>query len=90
MLDGSVDKYNARLVAKGFHQHPCLDYQETFNLVVKPKIVHLVFSIAISHGWPLCQLDVNNAFLQGTLTEEVYMTQPQGFIDFDHPSMSAS
>ncbi|RVW78567.1 Retrovirus-related Pol polyprotein from transposon RE1 [Vitis vinifera] len=47
--------------------------------------VRLVLSLAVSQGWSLRQLDVNNAFLQGTLTEDVFMSQPPGFIDRDHP-----
>ncbi|KAK1555457.1 hypothetical protein Q3G72_026733 [Acer saccharum] len=82
--DGSIDRYKARLVTKGFNQQPGIDYFETFIPVIKPTTVRLVISIAISHGWSLHQLDVNNAFLQGTLTEDVYMSQPPGFIDSDH------
>ena len=73
---GSMDKYNARLVARGFLLRPGIDYLDTFNLVVKPTIGRLVFSLATSHGWCLRQLDVNNAFLHGTLTEDVFMAQP--------------
>ena len=82
--DGSVDKYKARLVAKGFHQHPGFDYHDTFSSVLKPTSVHLVLSLATSHGWCLRQLDVNNAFLQGTVTVDVFMAQPQGFTSTYH------
>jgi hypothetical protein len=63
-----------------------VDYLETFSLVIKPTTIHLVLSIAVANGWSLRQLDINNAFLQCTLAETVYMAQPPGFIDSDNPT----
>ena len=63
-----------------------IDYSETFSLVIKQATVKLVFSIAVSCNWKIHQLDIRNAFLNGVLTEEVYMKQPLGFIDPTLPS----
>ena len=54
--------------------------------MVKPTTVRLVLSLAVSKGWPLRQFDINNAFLQGTLTEDVYTIQPPGYVDPKFPT----
>ena len=80
-VDGNIDIYKARLVAKGFMQTYGVDYQETFAPVAKLNTVQVLHSIAVNNDWPLYQLDVKNAFLNGDLNEEVYMDIPPGFKD---------
>lgn len=65
--DGTISIYKAILVPKCFDQRPSLDYSQTLNPVVKPVTIRLVLSLAISRGWSLHQIDVNNGFLQGDL-----------------------
>jgi len=77
--DGNINKYKAMLVAKDFHQMPGFDYKETFSPVVKHVTVITVLTLAVTNKWFILQLDVNNAFLNGYLEEEVYMIQLPGF-----------
>jgi hypothetical protein len=81
--DGSLERYKARYVLRGFTQCPGVDYNETFSPMLKPATVRTVMTLALSRDWPVHQLDVKNAFLHGTLTETVYCTQPIGFVDPD-------
>lgn len=80
--DGSIERYKARLVAKGFAHEYGIDYEETFALVARLTYVRSLLAISATHQWPLYQIDVKNAFLNGDLTEEVYMRPPPGY---SHP-----
>ena len=71
--DGSLAKYKARLVAKGFQQIKGVNYFETFSPVVKSATVRVVISLVIMNKWQIKKVDVNNIFLNGELTEEVFM-----------------
>jgi hypothetical protein len=85
--DGSLDRYKARWVLRGFTQRPGVDYNETFSPVIKPATIRNVLTLAVSRGWPVHQLNVKNAFLHGTLSETVYYSQPTGFVDPVHPQL---
>ncbi|KAL4561507.1 hypothetical protein LXL04_033674 [Taraxacum kok-saghyz] len=74
--DRSLARYKARLVANGKAQCPGIDCDENFSPVVKPATIRTVLSLAVSHNWPIRQLDVKNAFLHGHLQETLYMHQP--------------
>ncbi|GKA76473.1 ribonuclease H-like domain-containing protein [Tanacetum coccineum] len=77
----TLSRYKARLVGNGSSQQLGVDFDETFNLVIKPATIRMVLSLAVSRKWLIHQLDVKNAFLNSDLSETVYMHQPPGFVD---------
>ena len=83
--DGSIERFKARLVAKGFQQLASVDFFETFSPVVKASTIRVIFLLVVTYGWDVQQVDANNAFLNGTLQEIIFMVQPKGFEDSAWP-----
>ncbi|GJV26979.1 putative RNA-directed DNA polymerase [Tanacetum coccineum] len=84
-MDGKVHTYKARLVAKGYTQTHEIDYEETFSPVAKIKSIRIMLAIAAFHDYEIWQMDVKTAFLNGKLTEDVFMAQPEGFENEKYP-----
>src|SRR5690606_25365898 len=76
--NGNLERYKARLVARGFTQVPGQDFDEIFSPVVRFDSMRLLLAISASKRWKPRQLDVKMAFLYGFLKEEVYMQLPEG------------
>ena len=80
-MDGNVHTFKARLVAKGFKQTHGIDYDETFSPVAMLKSILILLAIAAYYDYKIWQMDVKTTFLNGNLLEDVYMTQPEGFVN---------
>jgi hypothetical protein len=83
VADGSIEKFKARFVARGFSQKEGIDYEETFSPVARYTSIRATMAIAAKMGWKLHQMDIKTAFLNGVIEEEVYVEQPQGFETHD-------
>jgi hypothetical protein len=81
---GAIDRFKARLVAKGFTQVYQRDYFDTYSPVIDIMSFFYMFAWAIARNYNIIQVDVKTAFLYGDLDEEIYMTQPEGFVDMQH------
>ena len=80
--DGSVEKFKARFVPKGYAQKEGIDYEETFAPIARYTSIRSVISLAAQMGWEIHQMDVKTAFLNGVI-EEVYIEQSEGFETHD-------
>ncbi|KAK8696391.1 hypothetical protein V6N13_001527 [Hibiscus sabdariffa] len=78
--DGTIDKYKARLVIKGYRQKEDLDYFETYSPVSRITSIRMILVIAALQNLEAHQMDIKTAFLNGELDEEIYMEQPEGHV----------
>nr|GEY08690.1 copia protein [Tanacetum cinerariifolium] len=83
--NGVVSQNKARLVAQGYNQQEGIDYDETYSPVARLESIRILLAYACALDFKLFQMDVKNAFLNGFINEEVYATQPPGFINFEKP-----
>ncbi|CAM8951514.1 unnamed protein product [Rhodiola kirilowii] len=77
-VDGTIEKYKARLVIKGYRQKEGLDYFDTFSPVIRITSIRMIIAIVALRNLEIYQMDVKTAFLNGDLEEEIYMDQPEG------------
>nr|GEY54891.1 zinc finger, CCHC-type [Tanacetum cinerariifolium] len=85
-VNGSIDKYKARLVIQGFRQKEGIDFFDTYALVAWISTIKLLLALAAIHDLVIHQMDVKTAFLNGDLDEKIYMKQPEGFVMPGHES----
>lgn len=84
-VDGEIDRFKARLVAQGYSQEPGIDFNEIYAPVARYNSIRSVLAIANQLDLHIHQMDVKSAFLNGTLSEDIYMKQPDGFVDKNNP-----
>nr|GFB94966.1 retrovirus-related Pol polyprotein from transposon TNT 1-94 [Tanacetum cinerariifolium] len=84
--DQTVIKNKSRLVVRGYRQEEGIDFEESFASVAGMEAIRIFLAYAAHKSFTVFQMDVKTAFLHGSLKEDVYVCQPKGFIDADHPS----
>lgn len=82
---GEIERFKARLVAKGCSQKHGIDYEETFAPVAKLTSIRVLLSLAAKYSLTVHQMDVKTVFLNGSLDEDIYMVQPDGYVDEERP-----
>nr|GEV21515.1 zinc finger, CCHC-type [Tanacetum cinerariifolium] len=88
-IDGNVHIYKARLMAKGYTQTLRIDYEETFSPVADIRAIRILIAITAYYDYKIWQMDVKTAFLNGYLNEDVYMEQPEGFVNPKYPNRNS-
>ncbi|GJW73566.1 retrovirus-related pol polyprotein from transposon TNT 1-94 [Tanacetum coccineum] len=83
---GGILKNKARLVARGYRQEEGIDFEESFAPVARLEAIRIFLAFAAHMNMVVYQMDVKTAFLNGNLREEVYVSQPDGFVDLDNPN----
>ena len=79
--EGKIERYKARLVAKGYNKKEGVDYNETFSPVSTKDAFRVMMALVAHFNFELHQMDVKTTFLNGDLQEDIYMLQPEGFVE---------
>nr|GEU64993.1 hypothetical protein [Tanacetum cinerariifolium] len=82
----TVIRNKSRLVVRGYHQEEGIDFKESFSLVARMEAIKIFLAYVAHKSFTMFQMDVKTALMHGSLKEDVYVCQPEGFIDADHPS----
>nr|GFC21250.1 retrovirus-related Pol polyprotein from transposon TNT 1-94 [Tanacetum cinerariifolium] len=82
----TVIRNKSRLIVRGYRQEEGIEFEESFTPVARMEAIRIFLAYAAHKSFTVFQMDVKSAFLHGSLKEDMYVCQPEGFIDADHPS----